>query len=63
MPATQNDKEAHVPIWFTLKIGGAEAAGFFKEASCFDVESETSEIMRSITNGKTDVIKVIGSTK
>ena len=23
MPA--NDKEAHVPIWFTLQIGGAEA--------------------------------------
>jgi hypothetical protein len=22
-----NDKEAHVPIWFTLSIGGAEAAG------------------------------------
>jgi hypothetical protein len=21
-----NDKEAHVPIWFTLSIGGAEAA-------------------------------------
>ena len=21
-----NDKEAHVPIWFTLHIGGAEAA-------------------------------------
>lgn len=21
-----NDKEAHVPIWFTLAIGGAEAA-------------------------------------
>ena len=31
MPA--NDKEAHVPIWFTLSIGGAEAAGFFKEAT------------------------------
>jgi len=26
-----NDKEAHVPIWFTLSIGGAEAAGFFPE--------------------------------
>jgi hypothetical protein len=22
-----NDKEAHVPIWFTLSIGGAEYAG------------------------------------
>ncbi|HKE74534.1 MAG TPA: hypothetical protein VKB57_13015 [Acidimicrobiales bacterium] len=27
-----NDKEAHVPIWFTLSIGGAEAAGFFQES-------------------------------
>jgi hypothetical protein len=33
-----NDKEAHVPIWFTLSIGGAEAAGFFKEATGFDSE-------------------------
>ena len=28
MPA--NDKEAHVPIWFQLKIGGAEAAGLLQ---------------------------------
>ena len=63
MPATGNDKEAHVPIWFTLKIGGAEAAGFFKEATGFDSESETSEIKRSLPNGKTDVIKVMGNTK
>jgi hypothetical protein len=33
-----NDKEAHVPIWSTLSIGGAEAAGFFKEASGSDSE-------------------------
>ena len=55
MPA--NDKEAHVPIWFTLNIGGAEAAGMFKEATGFDSESETSEIKRSMPNGKTDVIE------
>jgi hypothetical protein len=24
-----NDKEAHVPIWFTLQISGAEAASYF----------------------------------
>ena len=61
MPA--NDKEAHVPIWFTLNIGGAEAAGMFKEATGFDSESETSEIKRSMPNGKTDIIKVMGNLK
>ena len=61
MPA--NDKEAHVPIWFTLKIGGAEAAGFFKEATGFDSESEVTEIKRSMPNGRTDVIKAMGNTK
>ncbi len=61
MPA--NDKEAHVPIWFTLSIGGAEAAGFFKEATGFDSESEVTEIKRSLPNGRTDVIKAMGNTK
>jgi hypothetical protein len=32
-----------VPIYFTLRIGGAEAAGFFKEATGFDSESEVTE--------------------
>ena len=53
MPA--NDKEAHVPIWFTLNIGGAEAAGFFKEATGFDSESEVT--------GRADVTKTMGNTK
>src|ERR687886_722768 len=57
------DKEAHVPIWFTLKIGGAEAAGFFKEATGFDSESEVTEIKRSMPNGRTDIIKAMGNSK
>src|SRR5215204_428256 len=61
MPA--NDKEAHVPIWFTLSIGGAESAGFFKEVKGFDSESEVSEIKRSLPNGRTDVIKAMGNLK
>src|SRR3954451_20679354 len=61
MPA--NDKEAHVPIWFTLKIGGAEAAGFFKEVTGFDSEAEETEIKRSMPNGHTDVIQAMGHTK
>jgi phage tail-like protein len=61
MPA--NDKEAHVPVFCTLKIGGAEAAGFFKEVTGFDSESEVTETKRSLPNGKTDVIKVMGNTK
>src|SRR3954454_3263399 len=51
-----HDKEAHVPIWFTLKIGGAEAAGFFKEASGSDSESEIAETKRPKPDGHTDVI-------
>ena len=46
-----------------LKIGGAEAAGLFKEATGFDSESETTEIKRSMPNGKTDVIKAMGNLK
>jgi phage tail-like protein len=61
MPA--NDKEAHVPISCALKIGGAEAAVFFKEATGFDSESEVSETKRSLPNGRTDVIKAMGNTK
>ena len=61
MPA--NDKEAYVPIYFTLKIGGAEAAGFFKGATGFDNESETAEIKRSLATGKTDIIKAPSNQK
>ena len=61
MPAS--DKKAHVPISCALKIGGAEAAVFFKEATGFDSESEVSETKRSLPNGRTDVIKVMGNTK
>jgi hypothetical protein len=31
------------PTYFQLRIGGAEAAGFFKEATGFDSESEVVE--------------------
>jgi phage tail-like protein len=61
MPA--NPKEAHVPVWFTLKIGGAESAGFFKEATGFDSESETSEIKTSFGAGPNHSIKVQGNSK
>ena len=46
-----------------LSIGGAESAGFLKEATGFDSESEVTEIKRSLTNGRTDVIKAMGNTK
>jgi phage tail-like protein len=58
-----NDKEAHVPIWCTLKIGDAEAAGFFREVTGFESDSEVTEKKRSLPNGRTDVIKVMGNTK
>ena len=60
MPA--NDKEAHVPIWCTLKIGGAEGAVFFKEATGFDSESEVSETKRSLPDER-DASKAMGNTK
>jgi phage tail-like protein len=61
MPA--NDKEAHVPVSFTLKISGAESTGIFREATGFDSESEVAEIRRSLPNGRTDIIKAAGNTK
>jgi phage tail-like protein len=61
MPA--NDKEAFLGLYFTLKIGGAESAGLFKEATGFDSENETSDFKRAMPNGKTDVIKVPGNLK
>jgi phage tail-like protein len=61
MPA--NDKGAPVPVSFKLKIGDAESAGFFKEATGFDSESEVSEIKRSLPNGRTEVVKAVGNTK
>jgi len=61
MPA--NDPRANVPVWFTLKIGDAEAAGFFKEATGFDSETEISESKRSLPNGRTEVVKAAGNTK
>ena len=61
MPA--NDKEAHVPIWFTLKIGGKELAGDFNEATGFDSDSEVFELKRSLPKGRTETIKAMGNTK
>ena len=61
MPA--NAKKADVPVSFRLRIGGAESAGVFKEATGFDSASEVSEIRRSLPNGRTDVIKAMGNTK
>jgi phage tail-like protein len=61
MPA--RDKGASVPVSFRLKIGDAEAAGLFKEATGFDSESEVAEIKRSTPDGRTEVIKAPGNTK
>jgi phage tail-like protein len=61
MPA--NDKEAHVPIWCTLKMGDAAAAVSFKEATGFDSESEVTETKRSMPNGRINIIKATGNTK
>jgi phage tail-like protein len=58
-----NDKEAHVPVWFTLKFEGVDAAGFWKEATGFDSESEVVETKRSRPNGRGDVVTTVGATK
>jgi hypothetical protein len=49
-----------------LAIGGAESAGFFKEATGFDSAgafAESAPSRRSGSNGRTDVIKAQGNTK
>jgi phage tail-like protein len=61
MPA--NDKEAHVPIWFTLKFGGVEAAGFWKEATGFESETDVVETKRTKPNGRSDTARTLGATK
>jgi phage tail-like protein len=61
MPA--NDKEAYVANSFLLKIGGAEAAGLFREVTGFDSEYEVAEMKRAMPNGKVDVIKVPATRK
>jgi phage tail-like protein len=61
MPA--NDKEAYVANSFLLKIGGAEAAGLFREVTGFDSEYEVAEMKRAMPNGKVDVIKVPANRK
>jgi phage tail-like protein len=61
MPA--KDKRADDPVSFTLKIGGKESAGVFKEATGLGSESEVSEIKRSLPNGRTQVIKAAVNTK
>lgn len=42
---------------FTLSIGGAEAAGFFKEATGFDSESEVAEIRAGSANSQREGIE------
>ena len=37
-------RPAQRPQHFHLQVGGAEAAGFFKEATGFDSESEVTEV-------------------
>ena len=61
MPA--NDKEAHVPIWFTLSIGGAEAAGSSRRRRASTPSPRSPRSSGQLPNGRTDVIKAMGNTK
>jgi hypothetical protein len=50
----------------TVAIGGAEAAGFFKEASDIQYGTEgaaSASLRRSLPNGRTDIIKAMGNTR
>jgi hypothetical protein len=49
-----------------LAIGGAEAAGFFKEATASGYTSGVTamtSVKRSLPNGRTDIIKAMGNNK
>ena len=48
------------PTVFRLKIGGAEVAGLFKEATGFDSETEVTEQKRSDAAGHTVIVQVPG---
>lgn len=43
---------------FRLKIGGAEVAGRFKEATGFDSEAEVTEVRKSLPTGQTDIVQI-----
>jgi phage tail-like protein len=48
---------------FRLKIGGAEVAGFFKECTGFDSESEVTEQRKSDATGHTVIVQVPGARR
>jgi phage tail-like protein len=50
-------------IGFRLKIGGAEVAGLFKEATGFDSESEVTEQRKSDAAGHTVIVQVPGARR
>ena len=52
-----------VHIGFRLKIGGAEVAGLFKEATGFDSESEVTEQRKSDAAGHTVIVQVPGARR
>jgi phage tail-like protein len=43
---------------FRLKIGEAEVAGRFNEATGFDSEAEVTEVRKSLPTGQTDIVQV-----
>jgi phage tail-like protein len=61
MPAKQ--RQVRGPVSFTLKIGSADSAGVFEDATGLDSGTQVLQIKRSMPPGRTDVIKVAGISK
>ena len=60
MPVTKQPRTTNS---FKLVIGGAEAAGIFREVTGLDSESEITEFKHAAENGRNEIIKVPGAMK
>jgi phage tail-like protein len=63
MPGPGTDPTPGGTYFFTLTLGGAEAAGFFRECSGFSSENDVVEHQWADKQGKANVTKLPGQNK
>jgi len=63
MPGPGTDPDMRGNYFFRLSLGGAEAAGYFKECSGFSSESDIVEYKFSDKQGAPQVVKTPGQIK
>lgn len=63
MPAPGADPDVRGNYYFTLSLGGVEAAGFFRECSGFSSEHDVVEQKSADASGKPQVYKMPGQAK